>query len=123
MSVQLKIDYNVLTGDMLLASAFVSYCGPFTSTFRSSLNGEFLSFLKQKGTPMTEGLTDPLKVRATVLEQGMLRTSRTSQQHCSAPPLTTAKVVEGASPREENQLQILPMFCAVHLLLRNHCNF
>lgn len=60
---QLKVDYNVLTGDMLLASAFVSYCGPFTSTFRSNLNSEFLTFLKQKGTPMTEGLTDPLKVR------------------------------------------------------------
>jgi dynein heavy chain, axonemal len=60
--VQLKLDYNVLTGDMLLASAFVSYCGPFTSAFRASLNSSFLAFLKQKGTPMTEGLTDPLKV-------------------------------------------------------------
>jgi dynein heavy chain, axonemal len=59
---QLKLDYNVLTGDMLLASAFVSYCGPFTSAFRASLNSSFLAFLKQKGTPMTEGLTDPLKV-------------------------------------------------------------
>jgi dynein heavy chain, axonemal len=59
---QLKLDYNVLTGDMLLASAFVSYAGPFTSTFRKGLNSEFLAFLKQKGTPMTEGLTDPLKV-------------------------------------------------------------
>ena len=59
---QLKGDYDVLTGDMLFASAFVSYAGPFTASFRADLNTQFLAFMKSKGTPMTNGLSDPLKV-------------------------------------------------------------
>ena len=59
---QLKLDYEVLTGDMLLAAAFVSYAGPFTSAFRGDLIKQFLDFMNAKGTPMTQGLTDPLKV-------------------------------------------------------------
>jgi dynein heavy chain, axonemal len=59
---QLKCDYEVLTGDMLLAAAFVSYAGPFTSIFRNDLINAFLEFMKAKGTPMTQGLSDPLKV-------------------------------------------------------------
>ena len=53
---------QVLTGDMLLAAAFVSYAGPFTSIFRTDLIKQFLDFMKAKNTPMTQGLTDPLKV-------------------------------------------------------------
>ena len=59
---QLKSDYEVLTGDMLLAAAFVSYAGPFTSEFRHDLIKQFLEFMKAKNTPMTPGLADPLKV-------------------------------------------------------------
>jgi dynein heavy chain, axonemal len=59
---QLQLDYEVLTGDMLLAAAFVSYSGPFTSVFRADLIKQFLDFMKTKNTPMTQGLSDPLKV-------------------------------------------------------------
>lgn len=59
---QLRKDYEVLTGDMLLAAAFVSYAGPFTSKFRSSLIDDWIKFLKERQTPMTEGISDPLKV-------------------------------------------------------------
>ncbi|KAK9817742.1 hypothetical protein WJX72_001478 [[Myrmecia] bisecta] len=59
---QLRKDYTVLTGDMLLAAAFVSYAGPFTSKFRGSLIKEWIKFLTDKGAPMTAGITDPLKV-------------------------------------------------------------
>ena len=54
---------QVLTGDMLLAAAFVSYAGPFTSKFRATLIKDWIKFLTDKGTPMTPGITDPLKVR------------------------------------------------------------
>ena len=47
---------------MLLAAAFVSYAGPFTSKFRSQLIKEWIKFLTDKGAPMTAGITDPLKV-------------------------------------------------------------
>lgn len=53
---------QVLTGDMLLAAAFVSYAGPFTSKFRAQLIREWIKFLTDKGAPMTAGITDPLKV-------------------------------------------------------------
>jgi dynein heavy chain len=52
----------VLTGDMLLAAAFVSYAGPFTSKFRAGLITDWIKFLKERQMPMTEGLVDPLKV-------------------------------------------------------------
>ncbi len=52
----------MLTGDMLLAAAFVSYAGPFTSKFRSQLIKEWIKFLTDKGAPMTAGISDPLKV-------------------------------------------------------------
>lgn len=62
---QLRKDYEVLTGDMLLAAAFVSYAGPFTSKFRAGLIDDWIKFLKERQLPMTEGITDPLKVTHT----------------------------------------------------------
>jgi dynein heavy chain len=59
---QLRRSYEVLTGDMLLASAFVSYAGPFTSKFRATLIADWIKFLGDKGIPMTAGVADPLKV-------------------------------------------------------------
>ena len=55
---------QVLTGDMLLAAAFVSYAGPFTSKFRALLIADWIRFLREKGAPMTPGITDPLKVQS-----------------------------------------------------------
>lgn len=53
----LKQNYDVLTGDMLLAAAFVSYAGPFTNKYRASLIKEWMKFLTDRGTPMTAGIT------------------------------------------------------------------
>ena len=50
---------------MLLAAAFVSYAGPFTSKFRAGLIDDWIKFLKERQTPMTEGISDPLKVRGS----------------------------------------------------------
>ena len=59
------VPLQVLTGDMLLAAAFVSYAGPFTSKFRAGLIKEWIKFLMDKGAPMTPGISDPLKVGFT----------------------------------------------------------
>jgi len=57
---QLKKDYTVLVGDMLLAAAFVSYAGPFTANFRKDLIKQWSDYLTQNNAPMTPGV-DPLK--------------------------------------------------------------
>lgn len=47
----------LLIGDVLLAAAFVSYCGPFNMAFRSELvNQKWLVDLTAKAIPMTPGV-------------------------------------------------------------------
>ncbi|CAB1113053.1 unnamed protein product [Ectocarpus sp. CCAP 1310/34] len=58
--IQLRADMELLTGDVLLAAAFISYVGPFTKTFRDQLmEQEFLPFLQKE-------------FQATVGEEGSL---------------------------------------------------
>lgn len=48
---QFTADKELLTGDVLLASAFISYVGPFTKPFRDELmNTQFVPFLKKEFT-------------------------------------------------------------------------
>ena len=59
---QLDIDLSVIVGDVLLASAFVSYVGPFIKKYRDELiNDIFTPFLISNQIPMTEGLK-PLSI-------------------------------------------------------------
>jgi len=52
----------VVTGDVLLASAFVSYVGPFNKKFRDMItNGRFLEFFKKFKIPMSPD-TNPLSI-------------------------------------------------------------
>jgi len=69
--VSLKDSLHILVGDVLLASAFVSYIGCFNKRFRAELMGKtFLPYLKGElpiakgGVPMSDS-TDPLKVLTT----------------------------------------------------------
>lgn len=44
-------------GNSSLATAFISYCGPFNAEFRSLLTNEyFVGDMKKKGVPVTLGL-------------------------------------------------------------------
>lgn len=63
--VDLDASLEVLIGDVLMASAFVSYVGPFNKKFRVEImTGCFLPFFKEKQIPMTEG-GNPLNILTT----------------------------------------------------------
>jgi dynein heavy chain len=58
----LKGSYELLVGDVLLASAFVSYIGPFTKPFRQRLiEEEWVPWLQNAKIPMSD-VVDPLKI-------------------------------------------------------------
>lgn len=61
---------QVLTGDMLLAAAFVSYAGPFTAQFRATLVSTWLKFLQERNAPTTPGISDPLKASGSARLRG-----------------------------------------------------
>jgi dynein heavy chain, axonemal len=52
---------EVIIGDVLLASSFVSYVGPFNKQFRDKILSEFVNFFKNNNIPMSEE-ANPLSV-------------------------------------------------------------
>ena len=78
----MEADKELLTGDVLLASAFISYVGPFTKPFRDALMNEtFTPFLRDKfskavgenGALPLSSASDPLKILTTAAEVAMWR--------------------------------------------------
>lgn len=67
--IELGEKLEVVTGDVLLASAFVSYVGPFNKRFRDIIiNNKFLDFFRKNRIPISADpnpliiLTDEAKV-------------------------------------------------------------
>jgi len=66
--VQLTSDQEVVHGDVLLASSFVSYVGPFNKAFRDMIiNDNFLKFFKDNQIPMSPKC-DPLDILCDAAE-------------------------------------------------------
>ncbi|MCQ2818153.1 MAG: hypothetical protein MJ252_12880, partial [archaeon] len=59
-------EYNanlqVIIGDIILASAFVSYVGPFPKKYREKIMTQFGEFITNNGIPKSETALDPLKI-------------------------------------------------------------
>ena len=51
---------NVIIGDILIASAFVSYCGPFPKKYREKIKMAFGEYVTSHEIPLSETALDPL---------------------------------------------------------------
>lgn len=120
---QFKIDALTITGDTLLASAFVSYIGPFSARIRNQLWQEiWLPDIKTKEIPFTEGV-DPLNVLATDADEAHwkndgLPADRMSLENagiitsCSRWPLIIDPQLQGSGwikQKEGEELEILQL--------------
>jgi dynein heavy chain len=56
---QMELDRNLLTGDVLLASAFISFAGPFTKGFRDTLMGGFFKHMWTTFGGLGDGIEPP----------------------------------------------------------------
>jgi dynein heavy chain len=63
--IQLTADIEVVIGDVLLASSFVSYVGPFSKRFRERIIKEnFVTFFQKNGIPFSAN-SSPLQILTT----------------------------------------------------------
>jgi dynein heavy chain len=70
----LKDERTTMIGNALLASAFVSYIGPFNYIFRAKLwKDEWIPDITEKTIPITLGI-DPLEVLANAADQAVWKT-------------------------------------------------
>lgn len=53
---------QLVSGDVLISAAFVSYAGPFNKKFRDQMiKDQFLKFIKENKIPLSDG-ADPVKL-------------------------------------------------------------
>lgn len=69
-SKEFKIQLGKLVGDVLLATGFLSYCGPYNQEFRANLIKTWMSILREKEIPFTMNLniTNMLVESSTISE-------------------------------------------------------
>lgn len=74
--VQLGQDLDYVTGDVLLASAFVSYVGPFSKQFREKiLFDNFVKYFKDNAVPSSPG-NNPLLILTNDAEKAEWNTQK-----------------------------------------------
>ena len=81
-------DRELLTGDVLLASAFISYVGPFTKPFRDKLmDGLFIPYLSKAFTTAVGGEDNPIPMSAAPDPMKILTSAAkiAEWQSCSLP--------------------------------------
>lgn len=59
---ELRVKLNVLVGDVLISAAFISYAGPFSKQFRTTIiNNDFKSYVIKRAIPVSKEL-DPVSL-------------------------------------------------------------
>nr|XP_036233287.1 dynein heavy chain 5, axonemal isoform X1 [Bactrocera oleae] len=130
-SKEFKIQLGKLVGDVLLATGFLSYCGPYNQEFRANLIRTWMGILKQKNIPFTTGLNiiNMLVDSSTVSEwtlQGLPNDELSVQNaliatKSSSYPLLVDPQTQGKlwikSKEGENELQITSLN---HKYFRTH---
>lgn len=53
---------SIIIGDILVASAFVSYCGPFPKKYRETIKTSFGNFINENKIPISSTGLDPLNI-------------------------------------------------------------
>ena len=53
---------SLIIGDILIAAAFVSYCGPFPKKYREGIKQSFFDYVVLNGIPYTQYAKDPLNI-------------------------------------------------------------
>ena len=53
---------SLIIGDILIAAAFVSYCGPFPKKYREGIKQSFVDYVVLNNIPFTSSAKDPLNI-------------------------------------------------------------
>lgn len=72
-----KVQLGKLVGDVLLATGFLSYCGPYNQEFRANLLKCWMGILKTKQIPFTNNLNIiNMLVESSTVSEWTLQVSR-----------------------------------------------
>jgi dynein heavy chain len=72
-----------IIGDILIGSAFVSYCGPFPKKYREGIKQSFVDYVVQNNIPYTQNAKDPLNILTNDAEK-----ARWNNQKLPADPVS-----------------------------------
>lgn len=82
--VMFKSEIDRLVGDMLVLTAFLSYCGPFNQKFRVLLQRKWFDFIQDRKIPISvtinvvSALTDTTTVSIQSLYEQLISNKRSS---------------------------------------------
>ena len=125
---------NLIIGDILIASAFVSYCGPFPKKYRVGIKQSFTDFAMGNNIPMSKDANDPLKILTNDAEKATWNNQKlpadpvsienasilTNSERWSLmidPQLQGIKWIK--DKEESNKLQVMRMNDKSNILIKN----